>query len=183
MTNTKVPSTWSTSVIVPIFKKGDRSNPRCYRPISLIDNTLKILGRVFFNKIRSLAEEERVLNRCQLSFRSNLRTVEQCLNLNLIIGKYTIARHSPIYLAFMDLTSAFDFVNRSRLWSCLSNYGLDEVLVHFLAYLHRDLRVRISMNGAVSGDIVIGRGVRQGCVLARCCLFYILMSYIMCCLN
>ena len=39
---------WGLSVIVPIFKKGDRSNVECYRPISLIDSTIKVMGAFYY---------------------------------------------------------------------------------------------------------------------------------------
>lgn len=30
-----LPRSWSNSIIVPVVKKGQRGDPRCYRPISL----------------------------------------------------------------------------------------------------------------------------------------------------
>lgn len=38
-------------------------------------------------------------------------TVELCVNLELLIGKYTIAKEGQLHLCFVDLTSAFDLVN------------------------------------------------------------------------
>lgn len=51
---------------------------------------------------------------------------------------------------------------------------MDTALVHFFAYLHKDMktRVRTSAYGEVSGDIVVAHQGRQGCVLAP--LFLIL---------
>lgn len=37
------PSTWSSSIIVPVFKKGDSTDPNNYRGISLISNLCKFL--------------------------------------------------------------------------------------------------------------------------------------------
>lgn len=40
----EVMPSWSTAVIVLVFKKGDKNYPKCYRPISLIDVVVKVLG-------------------------------------------------------------------------------------------------------------------------------------------
>ena len=38
-----LPKHWTTSLIVPIFKKGDPNDPNNYRGISLMDTSLKLL--------------------------------------------------------------------------------------------------------------------------------------------
>ena len=48
----KIP-TRSQAVIIPIFKKGNREDPACYRPISLLDSLVKILGRVLLQRLDS----------------------------------------------------------------------------------------------------------------------------------
>ncbi|KAJ1125165.1 hypothetical protein NDU88_003601, partial [Pleurodeles waltl] len=39
-----IPASWRLACIVPVFKKGDRNDPKSYRPISLLDSSVKILG-------------------------------------------------------------------------------------------------------------------------------------------
>ena len=50
-----IPDSWSDSIIVPIFKKGSRDLPSCYRPISLVDVEVKIVGRVILNQLQTWA--------------------------------------------------------------------------------------------------------------------------------
>ena len=85
-----IPDSWSTSIIVPIFKKGFGSEPRCYRPISLVDGEVKVMGRVILNRLQSWADEHDILTDVQYGFRKGRGTIEQCLNLQLVIGKYTV---------------------------------------------------------------------------------------------
>lgn len=78
-----------------------------------------------------------------------------------------------------DLTSAFDCVNRSKLWPTLLDLGMDADLVAFLHTSHFNLTasVRYNENGCVSTSWVSKRAVRQGCLLPLpCCLPSILIS-------
>ena len=45
------PSTWHMSTIVPVFKKVERADPKCYRPISLIESSVKLLGKALLAKL------------------------------------------------------------------------------------------------------------------------------------
>lgn len=134
-----IPVSWSRSIIIPIFKKGQRGDPRCYRPISLIYSVVKILGKVILAKVTDWVNDNGVLSNLQYGFIQGRSTMDQCLNLYLLTSKYTVAKEGSMYLGFMDLTSAFDLVNRSKLWSTLLALGIDPSLVYFPADLHRYL--------------------------------------------
>lgn len=161
-----LPKSWSQSIIVPVFKKGKRGDPRCYRPISLIDSAVKVLGRVVLSKLTDWLTETNILSNLQYAFRKGRGTTDQCLNLHQLAGKYT--KKGTLYLAFMDLSSAFDQVNRSKLWALLIKLGVDKIIANFLADLHRDLTatVRFDQMGSRTQGIRIIKRVRQGCILA-----------------
>ena len=107
---------------------------RCYRPISLLDTSIKILRRIIFKRIRLWATEHNILNSAQYGF---CETMEQCLNLYLLVQKYTRLKKVPIYLGFMDLSTAFDSVNRQMLWMMLERKALDPPLIAFLHAVQR----------------------------------------------
>lgn len=65
-------------------------------------------------------EEHCIITDVQYGFRPGKSTTDQCLNLYLLVAKYTVASNESVYLAFMDLTAAFDQVNRvnrEKLWT------------------------------------------------------------------
>ncbi|KAJ1125316.1 hypothetical protein NDU88_003748 [Pleurodeles waltl] len=82
-----LPPAWSSAIIVPIFKKGDHSDPACYRPISLIDATAKIFGRILLAHLEAWALDNNIISKSQFGFRNAVGTAEQCLNLHLIREK------------------------------------------------------------------------------------------------
>ncbi|KAJ1215009.1 hypothetical protein NDU88_002619 [Pleurodeles waltl] len=50
-------------------------------------------------------------------------TTEQALNLTLILDKYVTAKRDVLHLAFMDLSCAFDMVDRAVLWDMMKQAG------------------------------------------------------------
>lgn len=150
------------------FKKGARDDPACYRPISLLDSAAKILGKVVLACLTEWLDGADVVSDLQYGFRQGKGTIGQCLNLHLVIGKYTVARRGDLHLAFMVLTSAFDLVSRSKLWRILQDIGLEVELISFLAAIHENTTaaVRYNEGGSLTDPWAVKRGVRQGCILA-----------------
>lgn len=162
------PPTCVESTIVPIFKKGDRQDPSCYRPISLLDSVAKVVGRIILECIQLWAEENNILSDLQYGFREGVGTVEQSLNLAIFMGKYTRAKKGNLYLSFVDLSAAFDCVRHSKLWEVMLSLGVDGEIINFIRQLYNGAkaRVRFGLGGERTAAFPIGRGVRQGCVLA-----------------
>lgn len=91
-------STWPEAIVVPIFKKGNRNDPACYRPISLLDALMKVAGRIILNRIKGWAEDNNVITSLQYGFRPGKGTIEQSLNLSLLIAKYTQAKNESLHV-------------------------------------------------------------------------------------
>uniref|UniRef100_A0A2D4IX39 Reverse transcriptase domain-containing protein n=1 Tax=Micrurus lemniscatus lemniscatus TaxID=129467 RepID=A0A2D4IX39_MICLE len=77
-------------------------------------------------------------------------------------------REDSCLLAFIDLTAAFDLVNREVLWSELTSLKTEPRLLAFIKALYTStcLRVRYGVNGALTNRICTNKGIRQGCILA-----------------
>ena len=66
-------------------------------------------------------------------------------------------------LAFIDLTKAFNSVNREALWACLARLGCPPTFVNITRQLHEGMK---GCDGEQSGSFNINTGVKQGCVIA-----------------
>ena len=56
---------WKESSVLPLFKKGDKSQPSNYRPISLLGNISKIQERIVFKPIYNQLLENNLLYKYQ----------------------------------------------------------------------------------------------------------------------
>ena len=52
----ELPTSWKVSSVVPIFKKGERSNPTNYRPISLTSSLAKSMEKIVSNQLNIYLE-------------------------------------------------------------------------------------------------------------------------------
>ena len=75
-------------------------------------------------------------------------------------------QHQDLYLAFVDLTKAFDTVNRDLLWNIHRKFGCHPTFTSLLQQFHTGMCAQVVMAGSQSSSFPVEVGVRQGCVLA-----------------
>ena len=63
-------------VIIPLFKKGDKSYPNNYRGICLLPILSRVLGRILATRIRVWAEEMNLLDENQAGVRKGRSTAD-----------------------------------------------------------------------------------------------------------
>ena len=69
-------------------------------------------------------------------------------------------------MVFIDLSKAFDTVDRSTLWTLLRRYGCPETFVKIIQEFHDSMAGAASIGGSTTDRFEISHGLRQGCVLA-----------------
>ena len=75
-------------------------------------------------------------------------------------------QHQDLYMAFVDLTKAFDAVNRDLLWNILRKFGCPPTFIAILQQFHAGICAHVVMAGSQSSSFPVEVGVKQGCVLA-----------------
>ena len=73
-------------------------------------------------------------------------------------------QHQDLYLAFVDLTKAFDAVNRDLLWNILRKFGCPPTFIAILQQFHTGMCAQVVMAGSQSSSFPVEVGVKQGCV-------------------
>ena len=173
-----VPSDMRDAKIVTLYKnKGDRSDCNSYRGISLLSIVGKVFARVILARLQVLAA--RVYPESQCGFRAGRSTIDMVFSVRQLQEKCH-EQNQPLYLAFIDLTKAFDLVSRSGLFSILEKIGCPPRLLAIVESFHRDMQSTVCYNGATSEPFPISSGVKQGCVLAPTLFgifFSMLLSY------
>lgn len=70
-------------------------------------------------------------------------------------------------MAFIDLSKAFDSVNRQALWLVLAKIGCPEKYIRVLRLLHDNMSATVlSGSGDETEPFRVDTGVKQGCVIA-----------------
>jgi hypothetical protein len=71
----ELPEQWKESIIVPIYKRGDKMDCNNYRGISLPSNSYKILSNIILSWLTPCADE--IIGDHQCGFRLNRSTTDQ----------------------------------------------------------------------------------------------------------
>jgi len=159
-----VPQDMRDSVIVTLYKnKGERSDCNNYRGISLLNIVGKVFARVILGRLQLLAE--RVYPESQCGFRAGRSTIDMIFSLRQLQEKCR-EQQQPLYIAFIDLTKAFDLVSRKGLFQLLKKIGCPPKLLMLITSFHEDMQGIVQYDGSTSKPFPIKSGVKQGCVLA-----------------
>ena len=73
---------------------------------------------------------------------------------------------AKIHLGFVDITKAYDSVDRNILWKKLRGLGIDGVFLDTLKAMYTGDSVQCTVNGVTTRPVYLQRGLRQGCSLS-----------------
>ena len=158
---TPVYQDWKDAILVSIYKgKGKRSICGQYRGVSLLAAVGKIFSRILLNRLEKYLCPK-VLPESQCGFRAGRGTTDMVFTVRQI-QKKCIEHRLDLVQVFVDLTKAFDTVNRCALLIVLKKLGCPVHFVDMIQQLHDNMKARVSYNGKLSSSIPIDNGVKQG---------------------
>ena len=131
-----IPSLWRQALVVPIFKKGCKTVPLNYRPVSLTCIPCKVLEGIL--KDRLMNETVKAwLNNEQHGFRSGRSTVS---NLTEFYDQVTdkLDANIPIDILFFDMAKAFDTVPHSKLIAKMKRLKISNEIIDWTEDYLRD---------------------------------------------
>ena len=157
----EVPQQWKYAIIMVFHKKKDRTE--CARHLAG-----SAVGKILL-KIIALSEYcERVgiLPEEQSGFRPNRSTTNMMFVINRL-QELARKKRIPLYVCFIDLTKAYDAVDRTLLWTVLARFGVPQNMISAIRQFHDGMRVCVRLDDRVcSGWFAVEQVLRQGCVLA-----------------
>jgi hypothetical protein len=150
------------SYIVNLYKgKGDALDRGNYRGLKLIDQVMKFLERVTEHLLRGKV----TINNMQFGFMAGRGTTDAIFIVRQLQEKL-LAANKPLYLAFIDLEKAFDWVPRKVIWWSMCRLGIDEWLVRLVQSMYCYVKSRVRVGNDYSDEFPVGVGVHQGSVLS-----------------
>ncbi|VDN32623.1 unnamed protein product [Dibothriocephalus latus] len=118
--------------------------------------------------------EQGLLPESQYGFRRNRGTADMTFAARQLQEKCQEV-HTHLYATFVNLTKAFDTVNRDGLLKIMHKFGCPDHLIQMVRQLHDGMMARVTEDGTVSEAFAVTNGMKQGCVLAPT-LFSIMFS-------
>jgi hypothetical protein len=117
---------WKESIIIPIDKKGDKTDCNNYRGISLVSTAYKILSSILLARLTPYVNE--IIGDHQCEFRRNRSTADQIFYFRQILEKKW-EYNGTVHQLFIDFEKAYDSVKREVLYNILLEIGVFKKLV------------------------------------------------------
>ena len=130
-----VPLKWRNANVCADFKKGKKSDPVNYRPISLTCIASKILEHIIHSHVMNHLQMNNVRTDCQHGFRAK-RSTESQLILSIHDLTNSLDKCKSVHAVVSDFAKAFDKVPHRRLLAKLQYYGVQgKLLCWFESFL------------------------------------------------
>nr|ADO22611.1 LIM class homeobox transcription factor Lmx [Mnemiopsis leidyi] len=160
----KIPASLKEQFITLIFKKGSKSDPANYRPVSLTSHVIKIFERIIRNTMVSYLEENYLLSYKQHGFRKGRSCLTQSLrHYDTILRNLNSGDETDVI--YLDFSKAFVKVDHGLLLKKLKYYGIDGKLLAWIKEFLLNRRQIVTVNGIHSEPADVLSGVPQGTVL------------------
>ena len=125
----ELPEEWKELVIVPLYKKGVKTDCSNYWGISLLPTMSKIISNILLSSLTPYAEE--IIWDHQCGFWHNRSKTDHIFCIRQILQKKQ-KYNETVYQLFIDFKKAYDSVRRDVLYNILIECGIPMKLVRLI---------------------------------------------------
>ena len=163
----KLPEEWYEGIVKPLFKDGNRENLNNYRGITISSILYKTLVMIIENQTMDYVESKNLLKEYQGAFRKDRRCEDHIFSLKGICS-IRKSRKCKTYLGFLDISKAFDKVNREMLFTHLWECGVQGKAWNLIRMLYARVDNKVIFGKFESDIYEVTNGLKQGCNLSPC---------------
>lgn len=167
-----IPQDWKTSVLILLYKKGEKSDPRNYRGINLLCTVLKLTTKIIARRL----EGDLYLEDEQQGFHKG-RSCNDAIFIIRQVKEKSLEFNRPAFLCFVDLVKAFDKVKITDIVHLLYKRNISLRIIKTIENIYANNSMKAKIHGQLSETIPTGTGIRQGDSLSPL-LFNIIMDEI-----
>ncbi|CAL8135999.1 unnamed protein product [Orchesella dallaii] len=149
--------------VVMLFKKGDPSDPRNYRGISLINTIMKLFTSIMLARLENWAETNAVLPESQAGFRKSRSCIDHVFTIEALrqISKRRMKKRK-LHLLFVDFARAFDSIDHKKLWRRLNDVGVSAKYIRIFRDMYNKATMRVRSKQEHTRRFDVAEGVLQG---------------------
>ena len=158
-----LPFSQNRSILSLLYKKGEKTDIKNYRPISLTNIDYKILAHIITNRIHVVLKN--IINPEQTAYvkgryiGQNIRQIEDIINLG-------ISKKINGIITFVDFEKAFDSIEWIFVKKTLEKFNFGQTIINWFEIIYTNPNIKIKNNGWFSDTIYPQRGLKQGCPLS-----------------
>ena len=157
----KFPSNWKYTKVIPLHKKLSSLEPKNYRPVAILSPLSKVLEKIVYNQMYNYFTNNKIFHASLHGYRKNRST--QTALLQMYDRWVRAAAHGQVSgVVLLDLSAAFDLVDSELLTKKLKIYGLDRSLCTWVESYLQDRYQAVWIDHVFSDFVQNNIGVPQG---------------------
>lgn len=158
----QIPSSWNTTLQVPIPKVQNAKHVEDYRCITLCGVAYKVYAKILLNRLR---EQTQPIPFYQMAFQSRRSATDQIFVLRRIIDERW-RKGCQTILVSLDLKQAFDNVDTSKAIPILQDLGTSKALINRILKACLMESTSVQWFGQRTTTRKKSRGIKQGCPIS-----------------
>lgn len=154
----QIPTSWNNAIMIIMHKKGDPTDLKNYRPISLLSQVYKLFIKIITRRLTPKLDFYQP--REQAGFRSGYATNDHLLVTKVLVEK-VVEYNKPLILIFVDYEKAFDSVDQDKIMAALADCRVDHRYAALIKNIYKNATANVKLHTDTK-TFRIERGVRQG---------------------
>ena len=168
--NSDLPESFSKSTIKLIPKNNNSIKEiNDYRPITLTNFDYRIFAKVITNRVNFL--NSYIFGDNQISS-IKYKKINDIIHLVKDLIFDANLKKKSLNITLIDQSKAFDLIDHRYLFKILDHMNLGDRIVKSIRRIYRNASTNLAINDIFSHEIIIQRGIKQGCPLSMW-LYYV----------
>jgi len=151
------------SIIVPIYKNGDKTDCSNYKGISLLPTTYKILSNILLSRLTPYAEE--IIWDHQCGFRRSRSNTNHMFCIRQIFEK-KLEYSEAVHQLFVDFKKSYNSVRREVLYNIFIEFGSPMKMVRLIKMCLNETYSRVRVGKHLPHMCPVRNGLKRGEVLS-----------------